>query len=334
MKEAFQAFLQELKYDPKQKQFLSTMLIGSVGLAILFFARTNYPENTRFVSSGLAHIWTQHFGDPKNPAVLLVHSAGSISTFWPDYFCQDLSDNGFFVIRYDQRDSGYSTHFPKASPGSPGPYGVRELVKDAWAVLDGYNIKKCYLVGHAMGASLLKFMMLQHPERSNASVLISAGISHKPEILNRLSLKPRTIETEQILFYKELEANFRNDWPHWKRTLRYIHGSYAMKNKEAKRYIREIYRRDLRDARVAWNHIATFETYPETLVEDLKTITIPTLIIHGKEDCVVPFTHGKAIAQLMPHSEFVALEKVGHMFFNPEIWHRLTNEIIGFLKRH
>src|SRR5262245_7751477 len=90
-------------------------------------------------------IWTEAFGEPGNPTVLLVMGAGGQGILWPDEFCGALVDAGYHVIRYDNRDTGQSTCFEFAK----NPYTLSDMARDAVGVLDAYGVDRA----HVMGAS-------------------------------------------------------------------------------------------------------------------------------------------------------------------------------------
>src|SRR3954452_8282491 len=90
------------------------------------------------------------FGEPTDPAVLLIGGATSSMDWWDDEFCRRLAACGRLVIRYDHRDTGRSTSFP---PGAP-PYSAVDLAHDALGVLDVLGIHRAHLVGFGLGGAL------------------------------------------------------------------------------------------------------------------------------------------------------------------------------------
>jgi len=299
-------------------------------------AHKKYPENTVFAKNGSVKLWTQHFGDKQNPAVLLVHGTGSLAIAWPDSFCNTLAKSGFFVIRYDQRDCGYSTHFEVIKPGQPAPYTAEDLGNDAWAVLNEYAVKKAHCIGRSMGGLIVEFMMVQHPERVLSSILVSTFLNPKqtpfPE-LNLPSLPKKSFE--YMLSGNSLQGNFEDDWPIRKKSIKALHGSFPVNEEMAEFYVKTNYQRKEGDIDTSTNTLAASATYPLIAVfEGLKKTTIPTLVIHGTEDYLVPFDHGQAVAKLIPTAEFYSIEKAGHLFFNEKLWDvLLTPKILAFLKK-
>src|SRR5688500_11588340 len=112
---------------------------------------------------------TDPFGDPADPAILLVAGMGSSMLWWEEGFCRLLADGGRFVIRYDHRDTGRSVTY---EPGRPGYTGA-DLVGDAVAVLDAYGLPVGHVVGVSMGGALAQLLALDFADRVASLVLIS-----------------------------------------------------------------------------------------------------------------------------------------------------------------
>jgi len=102
----------------------------------------------RVVQANGIEIWAEDFGEPRNPAVLLVMGAGGQGILWPDELCAALVAAGHYVIRYDNRDTGQSTcvEFAKA------PYTLSDMARDAVGVLDAFGVQRAHVMGASMGA--------------------------------------------------------------------------------------------------------------------------------------------------------------------------------------
>src|SRR5687768_7284627 len=101
----------------------------------------------RTIRVGGVELFTEHAGDPADPALLLIMGAMASGVWWPEELCRRLAAPGRFVIRYDHRDTGASTS------GEPGPidYGVEDLAADAVGILDAYGIARAHLCGMSLG---------------------------------------------------------------------------------------------------------------------------------------------------------------------------------------
>src|SRR5262245_29721391 len=118
-------------------------------------------------------------GDPSDEALLLVMGFTAQMIAWDEKLCQQLADKGYFVIRYDNRDCGLSSHLDgvavdigalfaaRMGQGElpPVPYTLSEMASDGMAVLDALGIERAHVVGASMGGMLVQTMAIEHPER-------------------------------------------------------------------------------------------------------------------------------------------------------------------------
>ena len=114
-------------------------------------------------------IVAEAFGAPDDPALLLIGGATWSMDWWDDELCDRLAARGRLVLRYDQRDTGGSTSCP---PGAPA-YSSADLVTDALAVLDGFDVAQAHVVGLSMGGGLSQRLALEHRNRVATLTLIS-----------------------------------------------------------------------------------------------------------------------------------------------------------------
>lgn len=280
-------------------------------------------------------LWTQSFGSRKKPAILLIHGAGSLADFWPESFCKAVAASGYYVIRYDQRDSGRSSHFTKtASIADEGPYTFDDLANDALTILNAYGIKQASVIGHSLGGNIAYRLITTHPERFNNAITISSGPSLRPETLATFHLPHGDKETIRIMFSNNPIGDFSRDYPAWLRTWTALHGELPLEDDRARAYTQALYQDSKKRPGAARNHMATFLTMPLDMPDHLKTITMPVLIIHGEKDTLLPLEHGQFAHKLIPGSEFKELKRAGHMFFNKHLWDTITETVIEFLNAH
>ena len=107
------------------------------------------------------HICTESFGDINNPTILLIMGATASMIYWEEDFCKRLSNKGFHVIRYDNRDTGKSITYAYGHP----EYTFEDLADDAIEVLDAYKVDKAHIVGMSMGGIITQIIALKHPDR-------------------------------------------------------------------------------------------------------------------------------------------------------------------------
>jgi pimeloyl-ACP methyl ester carboxylesterase len=124
----------------------------------------------------------QRFGSTGDP-LLLIMGIGADMLYWHDDFCKALVDAGFQVTRFDNRDSGESTHLDQA--GTPNtrqvrrhpdtaPYRLEDMADDATAVLDALGWPKAHIAGHSMGGMIAQALALRHPDRVRSLTCISS----------------------------------------------------------------------------------------------------------------------------------------------------------------
>jgi pimeloyl-ACP methyl ester carboxylesterase len=135
----------------------------------------------RLLSEGGVGLCTEAFGDPAHPPLLLIMGMGGSMIWWEDEFCGMLAAGGRFVIRYDNRDTGWSVTY---DPGRPG-YGFPDLVVDATRVLDGYRVPRAHVVGLSMGGAIAQLLALDFSSRV-ASSYSSAPLLPDPGTVDSL----------------------------------------------------------------------------------------------------------------------------------------------------
>ena len=111
------------------------------------------------------------FGDPTNPAVLLISGATASMDCWEPEFCGRLADGGRFVVRYDHRDTGRSAVSPAGKPD----YTSQDLATDACRLLDALWILRAHLVGVSMGGGIAQYLAAHHAERVRSITLIATS---------------------------------------------------------------------------------------------------------------------------------------------------------------
>src|ERR1043165_7560972 len=114
------------------------------------------------------------FGDPGDPPLLLVMGLATQMNSWPEEFCSGLADRGLFVVRFDNRDIGLSTHLDdRGAPDIMGllggagsaPYPLADLADDSVGLLDALHLDSAHVVGASMGGMIAQLVALRHPER-------------------------------------------------------------------------------------------------------------------------------------------------------------------------
>ena len=290
-----------------------------------------------FAQNGNIKIWTEIFGDKNNPAILLVIGAGAVSSLFPDDFCKDLANAGYFVVRYDQRDYGRSTHFPtvsqevvnetaKTHDPTKLPYTMNDLEEDAIAVLDHHDIQLAHVLGYSTGGLIAQMVAILHPNRVLSITSLGVG-----PITRKVSLSPIPQETWDAILNNMPTGNYEKDLPGWLKSFRYLHATYyPFDEARAKSYVKDIYKYEPNPT-VAWNHIA-IQHAAHDYYDELRALKVPTLVIHGENDKLQLLEYGKATADLIPEAKLEVILGAGHMFFNKKIWDQIAKVFIAHIK--
>lgn len=273
---------------------------------------------TQMINVRGASLAADVFGNPRDPAVLLVMGAMSSGFWWPEDFCRALSARGRYVIRYDHRDTGRSTS------NAPGDirYSVDDLAWDALGLLDGLGMTQAHFVGMSLGGYLSQIVALVHPKRALSLTLIASElVGPQPPDLPGMS--------PTILAYHAQAAEL--DWTNRQAVIDYMVGAWRLLSGSAHVFDETLTRvlaaQDF-DATpnplTAFNHAQLGDV--RTQLPPVATIKAPTLIIHGTEDPVLRYPHALALHQAIPGSQLVPLVGTGHEL-HPSDWSTIIDEI-------
>ncbi|MGX5845708.1 alpha/beta fold hydrolase [Mesorhizobium sp. PL10] len=268
-------------------------------------------------------IVSQTFGDPGDPAMLLIMGAMASMLWWPEALCKKLAGEGRFVIRYDNRDTGLST---KYAPGEP-PYTFDDMADDAVSVLDSYGIAKAHVVGMSMGGMIAQRLALKHPSR----VITLTVISSSPVGIDTSHL-PGTTEA----YMEHSTAGTKVDWSDREQVIDFIvkdaHAiastAHPFDEKAMRTFIEQDYDRS-GGFLSATNHFML--KGGEDLKGRLREIKVPLLVIHGTSDPIFPFEHGAALADAVAGGRLVRIEGGGHEL-HPVDWPIIVAAIVAHTK--
>jgi pimeloyl-ACP methyl ester carboxylesterase len=272
-------------------------------------------------------------GNKSDPALLLVMGLGAQLTIWPDSLFQGLAQRGFHVIRFDNRDTGLSTGFDswglpdipaalmKAVKGEKidAPYLLKDMAADAVGLLDALGIKRAHMVGASMGGMIVQIIAGQYPERtaSMISIMSSSGRrglpQGKPEALAMLSAQPEGPAREQLV-------------AHGMKLRRTIAGpGYPPDDAELRAFVEKNVDRRWWPQGAARQYVSVMAS--GNRVELLKGVKVPTLVLHGEDDPLLPVECGREVAALVPGAEIQTWPGWGHDFpkaMIPKVIDRIT----------
>jgi pimeloyl-ACP methyl ester carboxylesterase len=256
----------------------------------------------------------QTFGEPTGDPLLLVMGLGGPMTWWSPEFCQALAARGFFVIRYDNRDTGRSTKvrgrvtrrmLMRAFMGRPTrpPYTLTDMADDGFGLLDHLGIDAAHVVGISMGGMIVQTMALAHPERvlSLTSIMSTTGrrtVGWQDPRLLPLLLARRVQSKEGYV------ASSARLWRVIGSPL-YPDTRDAITDRAA-----ETWDRGVSAAGVA-RQMAAIIAQPDRS-RDLRALRVPALVIHGTSDKMVHVSGGRATAHAIPGAELLLVPGMGH----------------------
>lgn len=282
-----------------------------------------FKDSTFWVRNQGAVLKTESFGDKNNSnkAIILVHGTGTVSEFWDESFINKLTTEGFFVIRYDQRDSGSSTHFEN------GHYKAQDLVIDLLSVLDAYKIQAADIIGHNMGAYVMTLLQVYYKERCKHTIALGFNPAMTPANLESLSLSPYNPLFKNLINQAQLTGAFYDDTPLIEPLFSYLHGTIPVQKDKAQALIKALYTKDKRDVKMVLNHQKAFENVPVAATY-LKKNSIPLLIVIGEHDKLT-----KPDAIPLPQTSYATVPGAGHLFLNEGVWELISTICLEFLQK-
>lgn len=301
---------------------------------LIIFSFFVFSEDEGYATNGDVQIYYKDFGPENNTPVLLVMGLGGQLTYWPQFFIEFLQENGYRPIVYDNRDVGLSTSFKeygrpnfiwnyvKFYTGLPirSTYSLGDMANDGLAVLDHLSIDKSHLVGMSMGGMISQHLASNNEDRFYSLTLI-ASMAKTPDastaprgrlakLLNDRSRREKTVEKRierAVEIYSILDA-----------------GNTDFDTPEFKQGVIDNINRSKEDSGFSRQLLAILAD--KSREESVRNITLPTLIIHGELDPLIPFKEGLNTHKLINSSTFVPVKDMGHLLtqksldnFNSEI---------------
>lgn len=293
------------------------------------------PSLAKSQSAPAPTLFSETFGDRHHPAILLNAGAGNQSITWPDVFCQKLSEKGYFVIRYDYRDTGLSS----AIDYDTHPYTVMDLAQDSLRILKQYHIKKAHFVGYSMGGELAQLVGAYYPRYAKSIILLATSTDFQPgfnAFAGKFSTQglsaphpdyvkwaTRSVDSSQqtfdqkvqdyVITWKMLDGspkNFAEDFFKTQGRLSYtrtrLQQPYLNHAKAMK-------------ATFALHHAAP------------ALIRIPTLIIQGAKDPIFSPDHGRDLAHKIQHSKLIVWDDFAHAI-SPQNFDRIIDTMDQFIR--
>lgn len=274
------------------------------------------------------------FGDENNSPLVLIMGLACQMVVWDEQLCNQLADQGFWVIRFDNRDIGKSTYFDSYGvPDFPTlftvggkerlnyvAYTLEDMAEDVIGLMDHLQIDSANVAGISMGGMIAQILATNYPSRVKTLVSISSSTGNP-------NLPPPTKEASELLYYP-LPTNwedFLNGWVHmWK----VFSGSvYPVDEDLTRKWGEESYQRGLNPNGVARQFGAIIASGNRK--KSLANVKAPTLVIHGDNDPLIPVEAGKDTAEAIPGAKLEIVQGMGHAM--PSV---LWPKLIELVKNH
>jgi len=279
------------------------------------------------------------FGDSEAPALLLIIGLGCQLIHWQDEFCQQIADSGYHVIRFDNRDKGLSTKLEGPSADTimetistlsmgqeaPVPYTIEDMAMDAGGLLDALKIDRAHICGMSMGGFIAQTFVLNNPTRTHSLT----SIYSTPGSRSKYPPTPEVNEAMMLAEPLEREANIEHVADFYKLT--YGTG-LAFDEAFHRSMVARAYDRSFNPQGTIRQLLAVLAQKDRTA--DLGNLNIPSLVIHGDADPLVPLAGGQATADAIPGAEFMVVNGMGHVLPNLNAyWSDIKDAIIKHMTR-
>jgi pimeloyl-ACP methyl ester carboxylesterase len=279
-------------------------------------------------------LFFEDLGDPDDPAVLLIMGVGAQLPQWPDGFCARLVERRYRVIRFDHRDTGLSTKmrgeraagwvYPRVARYLVGrrsqvPYTLVDLAEDVKGLLDHLDVERAHVVGASMGGMIAQVLAGRHPDRVDSLGLIMSS-SGKP-----LSALPRWRVVKLALTAPAKDAAWEERLANEVRNISIINGPNFLPPAD-------VLRRRVEELRARSDYpqgmLRQFDAILGTgsLLRYTRSVTAPTVVIHGSDDPMVRPRNGRNLAKAIPGARFVVVDGMGHDLPEP-VWRPIVEAL-------
>lgn len=272
------------------------------------------------------------FGLPSASPLLLITGLGNQMISWPERFCEQLAVQGYWVIRFDNRDAGLSTKFEQAHAPSllalvwayvrgkaiQVPYTLEDMAKDSAGLLEALGVESAHVVGGCLGGMIAQMMAIRHSRRVKTLTVLMSTTND-----SRLSPpRPRA-----LILFKSAPRDRAGYIEHAVRVRRALSGKgFPFDEAHVRKQAGRLYDRD-HNSVGASRQMAAIMASIRGLREELKSIDVPTLVVHGSDDPLLPVKHGVHTTQVIPGATLRIIDGLGHEL-PPAAWAQVVEAIL------
>lgn len=266
-------------------------------------------------------------GDPANETIIFISGLGSQLVYWTDELCQVFIDRGFHIVRFDNRDTGWSHKTPGEPPSIAelmagvdfkAPYTLSDMATDTISVLDDLGIETAHIVGVSLGGMIAQTVAIEHPNRvrSLTSIMSAPGRTtavESDETRDEAVEKSVSVDVNDPDSYVDLQVEgYRvTSGPHFDPV-----------------YQREIIQRSFDRCYhpAGWAYQMLAATASGDRTPFLASLTMPTLVIHGALDPLIPPSGGQKTADAIPNAKLLIIDDMGHNLPRPR-WAEIADAV-------
>jgi pimeloyl-ACP methyl ester carboxylesterase len=272
------------------------------------------------------------FGIKTGRPILLIMGIGVQMIGWPDPFCLKLADQGHFVIRFDNRDVGLSTKLEEL--GLPNflaaqtaydqdrpveaPYTLSDMAADSVGLLGALEIAKAHICGLSLGGMIAQTVAIEYPDRVLSLISMESSTTEKdlppptPEAMKALLTPPPSEREDYIRHLGQAFRDFSRNSD--------LYDEGMEKDLSALAYDRCFY-----PPGFIRQYVARLASGGRK--KALASLQVPTLVIHGTHDALLPPEHGQATSAAIPKAKLTLVEGLGHGLSFPLLWDQLVEAI-------
>jgi pimeloyl-ACP methyl ester carboxylesterase len=273
------------------------------------------------------------FGERDGRPLIMVMGLGASMIMWHPDLCAMLAGRGFFVIRFDNRDVGRSTHLHDAGPPdlagalfrgdvSSASYSLDDMAQDGFGLLDALGIPAAHVVGASLGGMIAQVMAARHPERvlSLTSIMSTPapGLTNPTPAARVVLMQPPAATREEAIA-QMLEAARVTGSP-----------AYPPDEQWRAELAGQVWDLGLDPAGVARQLMAIYVSGDRT--EAVRGIGVPALVVHGDSDPLINVSAGRRTAELIAGAELLIIPGMGHDLPRA-VWPAIVDAIVAVADR-
>lgn len=288
---------------------------------------------TGFASSQGHNIWFENIAPigASKGSVILIMGNGNDALTWPANFISNLTDAGYQVIRYDHRGTGLSTSKEKWK--KKNAYSLNGMALDVIAILDILKIDQAHIVGASMGGMIAQIVAIEYPNRTvSLTSIMSTGDPMDPTLPN-MSNEIISQMVGAVLkhgFFGSKKGQIKRQIIQKRILMGNATGAIAVKTIAESSYY-NLKKREGYNLMAARHHYQAILNSNSRLVQ-LNQIKIPTLVVHGKKDPVIPYLHSEKLLKIIPEAGGLMIQNMGHDLPDAAI-SEITNTMIANFER-